>query len=596
MLLLFAPFAMSQAKIEIEGVDNKDLQNNIRLLLRDVQTPSGRINEEKYSETLVRQVEKALQAFGYYDAVISIDELAFLNTQDANAKNVRQISYQVNIALGNIALVERVILINDLADIDPNLIPQQITNLIAEVKRLEGKPLDHKKYEDLKNRLKTFTLLYGYFDFNFVVHKLIVQPGKARPEQDVKEPSKAIIHWIFYLGNRYTFGELDFIEQTRGQEIANKVKPFKTGEYFEQSKVGDFSINMQSTNYFTSAIARANAQNSSNYSVPIEVILNPKPKDNFEYGVGVSTDTGPRFTIDWSRPWVNLDGHSLGARLYVSNPRKALQVNYRVPKANPLNDFLNYQIGYRQTTENQTQSDTFSMAVQRQWGAVEESGWDRIGFIKYEQETFTQGLAERETTRLLLPGFTYTRTRKSGDVFVSWGDLQHITVEGGSKALLSDIDFFKLLARTKWIRELGKHRIILRADAGAINTDDFDRVPSTQRFFAGGDQSIRGFGLNEISDFERIVVDGESQIELNGGKYLAVASAEYAYPVAENWRVATFVDAGNASDKPISEAAVGFGVGVHWLSPIGTVRIYGARGISDIEKTFRIHLVIGPGL
>jgi len=66
--------------------------------------------------------------------------------------------------------------------------------------------------------------------------------------------------------------------------------------------------------------------------------------------------------------------------------------------------------------------------------------------------------------------------------------------------------------------------------------------------------------------------------------------------VAENWRVATFVDAGNASDKPISEAAIGFGVGVHWLSPIGTVRIYGARGISDIEKTFRIHLVIGPGL
>jgi translocation and assembly module TamA len=596
MLLLFAPFAMSQANIELAGVDNKDLQNNIRLLLREVQAPIGRINEDKYSETLIRQVRKALQAFGYYDAVISIDKLTFLNTQDANGKNDRQISYQVNIALNNIALVERVVLINDLADIDQSAIPQQITNLIAQVQQLQGKPLDHKKYEDLKNRLKTFTLLYGYFDFNFVVHKLVVQPGKVRSEQGVKEPSKAIVHWIFYLGNRYTFGELDFIEQTRGQEIAKKVKPFNTGEYFEQSKVGDFSIDMQSTSYFTSAIARANAQNASNYSVPIEVILNPKPKDTFEYGVGVSTDTGPRFTIDWSRPWVNLDGHSLGARLYVSNPRKALQVNYRVPKANPLNDFLNYQIGYQQTTENQTQSDTFSMAVQRQWGATEDDGWDKIGFIKYEQEAFTQGLAERETTRLLLPGFTYTRTRKSGDVFVSWGDLQHITVEGGSKSLLSDIDFFKVIARTKWIRELGKHRIILRADAGAINTNNFDRVPSTQRFFAGGDQSIRGFGLNEISDFDRIVVDGESQIELNGGKYLAVASAEYAYPVANNWRVATFVDAGNASDNPISEAAVGFGLGVHWLSPIGTVRIYGARGISDIEKTFRIHLVIGPGL
>jgi translocation and assembly module TamA len=593
--MLFAQFALSQANIEIKGldtlqVDSKDLQNNIRLLLREVPTPLGRINQDKYSESLVRQVQKALQAFGYYDAKVTISELTFINTPTEDGRNSSQISYQVTVDAGRAAIVENVVLVNDLAQIEQSAIPSEITNLVAQVAQMQGKPVDHKKYEDLKNRLKTFTLLYGYFDFNFVIHKLIIQPGKAG------KSSTAIIHWIFYLGKRYSFGELDFIEQTRGQEIAKQVQPFKSGEYFNQSKVGDFSIDMQSTNYFTSAIARANTQNAINYTVPIEVILAPKPKDTFEYGIGVSTDTGPRFTIDWSRPWVNLDGHSLGARLYVSNPRKALQVNYRIPKANPLNDFLNYQIGYRQTTENQTQSDTFSLGVQRQWGAVEKDEWDKIAFIKYEQESFTQGLSERETTELLLPGFTYTRTRKIGDVFVSWGDLQHITIEGGSKSLLSDIDFFKVLARTKWIREFGKHRVLFRADAGAIATNNFERVPSTQRFFAGGDQSIRGFGLNEVSSFERIVVNGEEQIELNGGKFLAVASAEYAYPVAENWRVASFVDAGNASDKPLRDSAVGFGLGAHWLSPIGTVRIYAARGISDIEKTYRLHLVIGPGL
>jgi translocation and assembly module TamA len=593
--MLFAQFALSQASMEIKGLDNlqvdsKDLQNNIRLLLREVQTPLGRINRDKYSESLIKQVQKALQAFSYYDANVSINELTFINTPTEDGRNASQISYQVLVEPGNMAMVENVVLINDLAQIEQSSIPKEIKDLVSQAAQMQGKPVDHKKYEDLKNRLKTFTLLYGYFDFNFVVHKLIVQPGEEG------ESSTAIIHWIFYLGKRYAFGELDFIEQTRGQEIAKQVQPFKAGEYFNQSKVGDFSIDMQSTNYFTSAIARANAQNAVNYAVPIEVILVPKPKDTFEYGVGVSTDTGPRFTVDWSRPWVNLDGHSLGATLYVSNPRKAIQVNYRIPKANPLNDFLNYQIGYRQITENQTQSDTFSLGVQRQWGAVEEDEWDKIAFIKYERESFTQGLSEQETTQLLLPGFTYTRTRKQGDLFVNWGDLQQITIEGGSKSLLSDIDFFKVSARTKWIREIGKHRVLLRADAGAISTNDFDRVPSTQRFFAGGDQSIRGFGLNEISSFKRIIVDGEPENELLGGKFLAVVSAEYAYPVAENWRAAAFVDAGNASDNPLKDAAVGFGVGVHWLSPIGTVRIYGARGISDLDKFFRLHLVIGPGL
>jgi translocation and assembly module TamA len=280
----------------------------------------------------------------------------------------------------------------------------------------------------------------------------------------------------------------------------------------------------------------------------------------------------------------------------MSGPRKSVEMNYRIPMANPLNDFFNIQGGFRQVDENETQSDTLTLAVQRQWGAIEEDEWDKIAFLRFEQESFTQGLADEETTRLLLPGFTFTRTRKQGEIFVSWGDLQQITVEGGSKSLLSDIDFFKVTARTKWIRELGEHRFIFRADAGAINTNDFDRVPSTQRFFAGGDQSIRGFGLNEVSDAD-LVLEGDKLVpKLRGGKYLAVASAEYAYPVAEKFRAATFLDAGNASDDPLSNIAYGYGIGMHWLSPIGTVRVYVARGVSDFEKTYRLHLVIGPGL
>lgn len=607
-------------KININGIDNDDLEKNIRLLLSEVQTPLGRINEDKFKQTLVQETQKAVQAFGYYDANVVISNLQFLRDAEPNSKP--KVSFLIDINLGTVAIVERVVMLNDFAQIDQASIPEQIKVLIEQIQQLSSKPLDHVLYESLKNRLKTFTLLYGYFDFSFVLHKLIVQPGTAqisssselqtdelnpdelstaKPNTDAliavkKTPSKIIIHWIFYFGQRYQFGDIKFLEDTRGQDIAQSVKPFNKGEYFDQGKVGNYSIDMQSTNYFSTAIARASAQTAENFKVPIEVILVPKPKDTFEFGVGASTDTGPRFTIDWSRPWVNLRGHSLGARVYISRPRKSAQVNYRIPMANPLNDFVNIQAGFRQVDNNQTRSDTASLAVQRQWGALQDEDWDKIAFIKFEQESFIQGLADKETTRLLMPGFTLSRTRKVGDIFVTWGDLQQLTIEGANKALLSDIDFFKVLARTKWIRELGKHRILLRADAGAIQTNDFDRVPSSQRFFAGGDQSIRGFGLNEVSDVETVVEDGETIIELTGGEYLAVASIEYAYPVAEKFRAAAFFDAGNAGADPFSNITYGYGVGMHWLSPIGTVRIYAARGISDVEKTFRIHLVIGPGL
>ncbi|MFC4700497.1 autotransporter assembly complex family protein [Glaciecola siphonariae] len=605
LALLVSPLALAEDKIVINGLPSSELEKNVRLLLSEVSTPIGRINEDKYKQSLLTQAEKALQAFAYYDASLTVTDLRFTTQTNEDNKSVQHVAYTLNVDLGSKAIVEQVVLLNDLAQTDQQALPPQIVEVIEQVKQFKGKPLDHPKYENLKNKLKTLVLLYGYFDFIFPVHKLIVEPPKNSNDgasdtsissSEQKPKSKAIVHWIFYLGKRYQFGKVVFLGDTRGQDIAQSVKPFKYGEYFEQSKVGDYSIDMQSTDYFSSAIARANAGNASDYKVPIEVILDPKPKDTFEFGLGVSTDTGPRVTVDWSRPWVNLRGHSLGARLYLSRPRKSLKANYRIPMANPLNDFFNFQAGFNQVDENQTRSDNFSLAVQRQWGAVEEDDWDKIAFVKFEQESFVQGAAEEETTNLLLPGFSFSRTRKRGEIFVEWGDLQQITVEGGTKALLSDIDFFKVLARTKWIREFGQHRFLLRADAGAISTSDFSRVPSTQRFFAGGDQSIRGFGLNEVSDFEFVTVDGEEKKELLGGKYLAVASVEYSYPVAEKFRAAVFVDAGNANDNPIKNYAYGYGVGMHWLSPIGTVRLYLARGQDELESKFRLHLVIGPGL
>ena len=42
--------------------------------------------------------------------------------------------------------------------------------------------------------------------------------------------------------------------------------------------------------------------------------------------------------------------------------------------------------------------------------------------------------------------------------------------------------------------------------------------------------------------------------------------------------------------------AYGFGAGFHWLSPIGPVRVYGARGLSEYENSWRLHFILGPEL
>lgn len=579
-VLLIASFTSLAAKFTIKSQASSDIKDNVLIYLNEVNKPISQYDIDDYQQNLIQKTHKALQAFGYYNSSVTIAPIQY--TSDA------ELNVEISISLNEVAVVKNIVMNNDITDYSK--LPDPIANTLKSVQALQGKPVNHSQYESLKNQLSTFAVLYGYFDFQFILHKLLIL------ENETNTSSTGTVHWIFNLGERYKFGNVVFLNDTRGQDIASSVMPFKKGEYFEQTKVGEFSINLASTKYFSSAIARANAESAEDKLVPIEVILKPKPKDLYKFGVGVSTDTGPRLSVDWTRPWVNSRGHSMGANMYVSQPVQSLVLSYRIPKDNPLKDFLNFQLGYKRVDEDQTLSDTYSFAIQRQWGAENEEDWDKIGFLKLEQESFIQGLLDEQTTRLVIPGATLSRTRKRGDIFVSWGDRQQITVEGASTSVLSDIDMFKVSAHTKWIREFDKHRFVLRGDLGAIATNDFDAVPSSHRYFAGGDQSIRGFGLNEVSDINEVEVDGEIEYDRVGGKFLAVGSVEYAYRFAESWRAAVFFDAGSASEKFAQNMATGTGIGVHWLSPIGAVQVYIARGESDFENSWRLHLLIGPGL
>ncbi len=75
-----------------------------------------------------------------------------------------------------------------------------------------------------------------------------------------------------------------------------------------------------------------------------------------------------------------------------------------------------------------------------------------------------------------------------------------------------------------------------------------------------------------------------------------VGSGEYEHFFLDNWGAAVFVDAGDAF-KSSFDANVGAGIGLRWKSPIGMVRVDVARPVvSDLDDSWRMHLVIGPDL
>lgn len=108
-----------------------------------------------------------------------------------------------------------------------------------------------------------------------------------------------------------------------------------------------------------------------------------------------------------------------------------------------------------------------------------------------------------------------------------------------------------------------------RLEAGQVFRRNAVAVPDSQRFRAGGDESVRGYGYRSLGPLDNGVV--------GSGDVLLTGSVELATPISTAlpslWG-AVFVDAGNAANSFGNlDPLTGVGVGVRWRSPVGPLRL-----------------------
>jgi translocation and assembly module TamA len=162
----------------------------------------------------------------------------------------------------------------------------------------------------------------------------------------------------------------------------------------------------------------------------------------------------------------------------------------------------------------------------------------------------------------------------------------------------SDVEFTQLYVSSNRSFLLGdRWKFIARAEIGYTDaiTDEFKidlgigelelsrtRLPNLYRFKAGGSNSVRGYGFEELSNNDI------------GSNHIITASAEFEFKVLENWSAAAFVDVGNAfNDWSKPELKTGIGVGVRWYSIAGPIRIDIAQAQDFTDKPWRLHFTIG---
>lgn len=343
--------------------------------------------------------------------------------------------------------------------------------------------------------------------------------------------------------------------------------------------------------------------------IPVIVTLNADRLNSLETGIGYGTDTGVRARAQYRRAIVNQYGHSFDANMEISQIRQSIDGRYNIPYKHPLNDYISLVGGYEREERDGVGPDMNLVIESAVLGADRiikgsRNDWQHVFGLRYRLDRLTQhGIVENVPDQFLIPGsqpeqeallvgYEVSKTTSDNRVNPTRGFKQSYKVELGSDALLSSTDIAMVNANWKLLYSMGEnndHQFLAGTQLGYIYTPDFDKVPYNLRYFAGGDQSMRGFDYKSLSP--------EQYGYKVGGQALAVGTLEYNYQFKDGWRAAIFSDFGNAyNEKFTNPTEYSVGVGIRWRSPIGPIRLDVASGISDEGRPIRLHFFIGSQL
>ncbi|MEW5755608.1 MAG: autotransporter assembly complex family protein [Pseudomonadota bacterium] len=568
-LCLLLPLQLARAapvvEVQIEGVE-AELLRNVQTQLSIEQYKSNPIlTEDRIQRLHIKaedEIRAALQPFGYYRPRIE-KSLEQVGAESWRARYAITPGAPLRIAAVELQLEGEAM--ND----------GQIQDLWRAFPLRQGDVLDQLQYEDAKKNVLKLAAERGYFDARFSEHRI---------EVDL-EAYQARILLHFDSGARYRFGEVRLHQEKLDDGFLRGYVPFRSGDPYSINALLELQRALIDSDYFTRVEVQS-APQSGAAAVPVDVLLTPRPRNKYTLGVGYGTDTGARGKLGWEMPRVNRLGHRLESEYKLSEISDSLTARYRIPFRDPRTEQLVFTTG----VEN-TYTDTSESRIINAGGSLIQvrGKWQQTYSVNYHQESFTVG-EDTGISRLLMPGFSLSRAWVPSQLLIDHGLRVLLEVRGATQPLLSDVDFIQGRAYLKAVGTIAEgHRLIGSMHAGTSSVSEFQELPASVRFYAGGTQSVRGYRYQSLGPTD-------ANGEVVGGRHLLTGSLEYDYRLSQNWLAAVFFDIGNAMDDFNTPLKRGAGFGVRWMTPIGPLRFDLAWAVSEPDRPWRIHINVGPEL
>jgi len=399
-------------------------------------------------------------------------------------------------------------------------------------------------------------------------------------------------------GPAYRLGALQISGAQRyDTELITRLARLSPGTEYDQTQLVQAQQRLLDSGYFDLVFVLLDTT-ADPQSAPVKVQLREALLQKLVIGVGASTDSGARLSLEHTHHKLPLIGWRAVSKLAMDRLTRTLGTELTGTPD---------ESNWRWVTAAQLQSQqegSFDVSSQRLRAGRSQYG-DQIDRNYYLQYDRSQTAATRSTPAVeadsLSANFAFTSRHFDSVTNPSrgWGIGAEV---GGGSTLGSQRDpYSRLLGRWMAYVPLGKPsddasanrsagRLALRAQAGAVLARESISLPSSQLFLTGGDTSVRGYGLRDIGV---ALPDGQ----ITAGRYLTFGSVEWqrpitGYPRLADWEATVFLDAGAVADTPRElQTKVGVGVGARWKSPVGPLQIDLAYGVA--AERLRLHLNVG---
>ena len=406
----------------------------------------------------------------------------------------------------------------------------------------------------------------GYLDADFQANQIRVD--LERYQADV------VLHYD--TGPRYRFGEVRFNQDVLDPDLLTGYVTFKRGEPLNVNKVLELQNALSDSPYWSRVEVVTRQEQAQGLEVPIEVDLVPAKTMRFAGGLGYGTDTGPRGTA--------APGSCGGSTAGGTGPR---------PRS-----------GSRRSSRASRRATRSPAPIRARTSSPSTSATQREDTDTSRSETRPDRRPAHPVPRRLARGALAHLPARGLRGRPGRGDLEPARARrelGAGQGRRPDLRHQRLPAPPRHPGRGGepalgllvppgqrpgqgdpqlgeRNRIIGRAEVGYTETDEFRELPPRFRFFAGGDQSVRGFGYQELGreDEAGNVIGGESP-----------AGGEPRVRDRGSWRSGASPSSTTpATPRSPSAASLdrGAGVGLRWRSPIGPIRADVAWALSEDDR------------